>query len=104
MVYFVGAGCGAPDLITVRAARRIAEADVVLWSASLVTPECVKEHARADAELVDSSQLTHEQAVEIFRRAERDQMPTSTHAPSGAPPSRGTALTNPGSDSTAPTR
>ncbi|WP_263248947.1 precorrin-4 C(11)-methyltransferase [Saccharopolyspora rosea] len=73
-ISFIGAGPGAADLITVRAARRIAEADVVLWSASLVTPECVKEHARADAELVDSAQLSHEQAVEIFRRAERDRL------------------------------
>lgn len=73
-ISFIGAGPGAADLITVRAARRIAEADVVLWSASLVTPECVKEHARADAELVDSAQLSHEQALEIYRRAERDRL------------------------------
>ncbi|MDR7300672.1 precorrin-4 C11-methyltransferase [Haloactinomyces albus] len=73
-VSFIGAGPGAADLITVRGARHIAEADIVVWAASLVTPECVQEHARADAELVDSSRLTHEDAVEIYRRAERDRL------------------------------
>ncbi|QUH04445.1 precorrin-4 C(11)-methyltransferase [Saccharopolyspora erythraea] len=73
-VSFVGAGPGAADLITVRGARRIAEADVVVWTASLVAPECIQEHARTDAELVDSSRLTHEEAVEIYRRAERDRL------------------------------
>lgn len=73
-ISFIGAGPGAADLITIRAARRIAAADVVVWSASVLAPECVREHARPDAELVDSSQLTHEQAVEIFRRAERDRL------------------------------
>ena len=73
-ISFIGAGPGAADLITVRAARRIAEADVVVWSASVLAPECVREHASADAELLDSSQLTHEQAVEVYRRAERDAL------------------------------
>ncbi|WP_309501130.1 SAM-dependent methyltransferase [Saccharopolyspora gloriosae] len=73
-ISFIGAGPGAADLITVRAARRIAEADVVVWSASVLAPECVREHANADAELLDSSQLTHEQAVEVYRRAERDKL------------------------------
>lgn len=73
-ISFIGAGPGAADLITVRGARRLAEADIVLWAASLVMSECVREHAAADAELIDSSRLTHEQAVEIFRRAERDRL------------------------------
>ncbi|WP_010306217.1 precorrin-4 C(11)-methyltransferase [Saccharopolyspora spinosa] len=73
-ISFIGAGPGAADLITVRGARRIAEADIVVWAASLVAPECIQEHARSDAELVDSSRLTHEQALEIYRRAERDKL------------------------------
>ena len=66
---FVGAGPGAADLITLRGARRIAEADVVIWAASLVMEECVTEHARADAELVDSSQIAHEDVLALYRRA-----------------------------------
>ncbi len=73
-VSFVGAGPGAADLITLRGARRINDADVVLWSASLVPAECVREHARADAELVDSTRLGREELVEIYRRAERDRL------------------------------
>ena len=39
MVHFVGAGCGAVDLITVRGARLLSEADVVIYAGSLVNPE-----------------------------------------------------------------
>jgi precorrin-4/cobalt-precorrin-4 C11-methyltransferase len=68
-VSFVGAGPGAADLITLRGARRIGAADVVIWAASLVMPETVTEHARPDAELVDSSQITHEDVLALYRRA-----------------------------------
>ncbi|MDN5749860.1 MAG: precorrin-4 C(11)-methyltransferase [Pseudonocardia sp.] len=68
-ICFVGAGPGAADLITLRGARRIAEADVVIWAASLVMEECVTEHARADAELVDSSQIAHDDVLALYRRA-----------------------------------
>ena len=71
-VSFVGAGPGAADLITVRGAKRIAEADIVVWAASLVDPECVREHARPEAELVDSSLITHEDVLEVYRRAHRE--------------------------------
>ena len=39
MVYFVGAGSGAPDLITVRGQRLIHQADVIIYAGSLVNPE-----------------------------------------------------------------
>jgi precorrin-4/cobalt-precorrin-4 C11-methyltransferase len=70
-VTFVGAGPGAPDLLTFRAARVIGEADVVVWAASLVRPE-VLEHARADAEVVDSSALSMEDVLVIYERAARE--------------------------------
>ncbi|MFC3893508.1 cobalt-precorrin-4/precorrin-4 C(11)-methyltransferase [Lentzea rhizosphaerae] len=68
-VSFVGAGPGAADLITLRGARRIAEADVVVWAPSAVDAECVREHARADAELVDFSRVTQEEITDLYRRA-----------------------------------
>ncbi|HWC79204.1 MAG TPA: precorrin-4 C(11)-methyltransferase [Pseudonocardiaceae bacterium] len=71
-VSFIGAGPGAADLITVRGARRIAEADIVVWAASLVDPDCIREHARPEAELVDSSLITHEDVIEVYRRAARE--------------------------------
>ncbi|WP_330273186.1 cobalt-precorrin-4/precorrin-4 C(11)-methyltransferase [Lentzea sp. NBC_00516] len=68
-VSFVGAGPGAADLITLRGARRIAEADVVIWAPAAVDLECVREHARADAELVDFSRVTPEEITDVYRRA-----------------------------------
>lgn len=38
MVHFVGAGCGAPDLITLRGRRLLEEADVIIYAGSLVNP------------------------------------------------------------------
>jgi len=73
-VSFVGAGPGAADLITLRGARRIAEADVVIWAASLVMEECITEHARADAELVDSSKIAHEDVLALYRRAAAEHL------------------------------
>ncbi|ASU78170.1 hypothetical protein CDG81_07485 [Actinopolyspora erythraea] len=74
LISFVGAGPGAADLMTLRAARRISEADIVLWSPSVVSPECVREHARADAELVDTGSVDQREVHEIYRRAERERL------------------------------
>ncbi|HEY3752659.1 MAG TPA: precorrin-4 C(11)-methyltransferase [Pseudonocardiaceae bacterium] len=73
-VSFIGAGPGAADLITLRGAKRIAEADIVVWAASLVDPECIREHARQDAEVIDSSRITHDDVLEIYRRAFSQQL------------------------------
>ena len=68
-VVFVGAGPGAADLITLRGAARIAAADIVIWAASLVTEELIRDHARSDAEIIDSSQLPMEGVLPIYERA-----------------------------------
>ncbi|MCX4879889.1 MULTISPECIES: precorrin-4 C(11)-methyltransferase [unclassified Streptomyces] len=70
-VTFVGAGPGAADLLTFRAARAIAEADVVIWAASLVQAE-VLEHAREGAEILDSATMSLEDVVAVYERA-RDE-------------------------------
>jgi len=70
-VVFVGAGPGAADLLTLRAARAIGAADVVIWAASLVHPD-VLEHARPDAEIVDSSALPMEGVLPYYERARRE--------------------------------
>ena len=67
-VWFVGAGPGAADLLTLRAAAVIAAADVVIWAASLVHPDVLR-HARPDAELVDSAQLPLEGQLALYERA-----------------------------------
>jgi precorrin-4/cobalt-precorrin-4 C11-methyltransferase len=70
-VWFVGAGPGAADLLTLRAARVIAEADLVVWAASLVHGD-VLQHARADAEVVDSARLPLEEVRSLYERAARE--------------------------------
>jgi precorrin-4/cobalt-precorrin-4 C11-methyltransferase len=67
-VWFIGAGPGAPDLLTLRGARLIGEADVVVWARSLVN-EGVLEHARPDAEIVESTTIPLEGVREIYERA-----------------------------------
>jgi precorrin-4/cobalt-precorrin-4 C11-methyltransferase len=67
-VTFVGAGPGAADLLTFRAARAIAGADVVIWAASLVH-EDVLAHARPDAEILDSASMSLEDVVAVYERA-----------------------------------
>lgn len=68
-ISFIGAGPGAADLITLRGARRIAEADIVVWSPTVVDADCVREHATAEAELIDCSRVGHEQILDVYRRA-----------------------------------
>lgn len=70
-VTFVGAGPGAADLITVRGARALQAADVVVWAASLVAAEVLR-YAPDGAEVVDSATLTLESTVDIYRRAAAD--------------------------------
>ena len=70
-VVFVGAGPGAPDLITVRGAKTIQEADIVIWASSLVHPSIIAP-ARRDALIVDSASATLEDLQPYFVRA-RDE-------------------------------
>ena len=60
-VYFVGAGPGDPELITVKGQRLIEEADLIIYAGSLVNPELLD---GLKAELVDSSQLSLERTTE----------------------------------------
>lgn len=69
MVHFVGAGSGAADLITVRGARLLREADVVIWAGSLVNPELLS-YCKKDCEVFDSARLTLEEVIEIIKNAE----------------------------------
>ncbi|MBC6449327.1 SAM-dependent methyltransferase [Actinokineospora xionganensis] len=68
-VYFIGAGPGAADLITLRGASRIGEADLVVYSPAVIDPVWLREHTKAGAELVDSSRATPEEIVEHYRMA-----------------------------------
>ena len=69
MVHFVGAGCGAPDLITVRGARLLEEADVVIYAGSLINQELLQ-YTKEGCELHDSARMTLEQVLAVIREAE----------------------------------
>lgn len=70
-VAFVGAGPGAPDLLTLRAVRVLEQADVVIWARSLVDG-AILGHARPDAELMASDDRTLEDVVAVYARAASD--------------------------------
>lgn len=70
-VTIVGAGPGAADLLTYRAGRAIAEADIVIWAASLVQEEVLQD-AREDAEILDSAKMSLEDVIAVYERALRD--------------------------------
>ncbi|MDA8275645.1 MAG: precorrin-4 C(11)-methyltransferase [Actinomycetota bacterium] len=65
MISFVGAGPGAPDLITLRGRDRLAAADVVVWASSLV-PEAILAHARPGAVVHDSKTMTLEDVLAVY--------------------------------------
>lgn len=65
MIHFVGAGPGAPDLITVRGMRLIEEADVIIYTGSLVNPDLLK-YAKKDPEIYNSASMTLEEVIEIM--------------------------------------
>ena len=71
MVHFVGAGCGAPDLITVRGSRLISQADVIIYAGSLVNPQLL-EGAKASCRIVDSARMTLEEVIGEIRNAEAE--------------------------------
>jgi precorrin-4/cobalt-precorrin-4 C11-methyltransferase len=65
IISFVGAGPGAPDLITLRGADRLVRADVVIWASSLV-PEALLIHAQSGAEVHDSATMTLEDVLAVY--------------------------------------
>jgi precorrin-4 C11-methyltransferase len=67
-VWFIGAGPGAPDLLTIRGARLIGKADVVIWARSLVN-ERVLEHSRPGAEIIESTTIPLEEVRKLYERA-----------------------------------
>lgn len=69
MVYFVGAGTGAVDLITVRGMRLLEQADVIIYAGSLINPELLQ-YAKNTCEMHNSAKLTLEEVIAIMQQAE----------------------------------
>lgn len=68
-VYFIGAGPGAPDLITLRGATILARVSTVLYAGSLV-PTAVLVHCKPGTELIDTAKLDLEQQEACYRAAQ----------------------------------
>ena len=62
MVHFVGAGCGAADLITLRGMKLIENADTLIYAGSLVNPELL-EFARKDCRILNSAEMTLDEVI-----------------------------------------
>ena len=73
-VWFLGGGPGASDLLTVRAARVLGEADVVIWGQSLLSEETVREYAPAKAELLPWPPAAMPDIYAVYDRAVRDDL------------------------------
>ena len=72
MVYFVGAGTGAADLITVRGAKLLEMADVIIYAGSLVNPELLK-YAKEDCIIYNSAKMTLDEVIDVMRLTEEEQ-------------------------------
>ena len=67
-VYFVGAGPGDPDLITVKGRRLLSEADVVIYAGSLVNPALLAA-TRESCEIHNSASMTLQEVIEVMQKA-----------------------------------
>ncbi len=75
MINFVGAGCGAPDLITVRGMRLLEKADVIIYAGSLVNPDLL-EYAPDHCEIHNSAMMTLDEVISVMERAEAENKMT----------------------------
>ena len=69
MVHFIGAGPGGADLITVRGARLLGEADVIIYAGSLVNPALL-DYKKEGCQVYDSASMTLEQVIEVMKATE----------------------------------
>jgi len=75
MVHFVGAGSGAPDLITVRGQQLVMEADVIIYAGSLVNPALLDDK-KEGCLVFDSAKMTLEEVLDVMRDAEKKGLTT----------------------------
>lgn len=71
MIHFVGAGSGAPDLITVRGMKLLQEADVIIYAGSLVNPQLL-DYKKEDCQVYNSARMTLEEVLEVMLGAEEE--------------------------------
>ena len=67
-VYFIGAGPGDPELLTIKAGKIIKKADIIVYAGSLINKDIIKS-AKKNARLYDSSHMSLEEVLRVIRRA-----------------------------------
>lgn len=75
MVHFVGAGCGAPDLITIRGKKYVDSADCVIYAGSLVNPELLSD-VKPGCLIRNSAEMTLEEVMDVIRSCEKKGLTT----------------------------
>jgi len=68
-VYIIGAGPGDPDLITLKAAKALQKAEIIIYTGSLVNREVIKKFGRPEAEVYDSAGMTLEEVLAVIKKA-----------------------------------
>ncbi len=71
MIYFIGAGPGAVDLITVRGQKLLEAADVVIYAGSLVNPELLK-YCKKGTEIHNSAKMTLEEVLSVMKKSDSE--------------------------------
>ncbi|MEF9921504.1 MAG: precorrin-4 C(11)-methyltransferase [Anaerovoracaceae bacterium] len=71
MIYFIGAGPGAADLITVRGQKLLQTADVIIYAGSLVNPALL-DYAKEGCQIFDSAKMTLEEVIEVMLENSKD--------------------------------
>jgi len=72
MIYFIGASCGDPDLITVKGMKILQKADAILYTGSLV-PKEVLSWCKDDAILVDSQGMKYQEIFDFLVQHSQDE-------------------------------
>lgn len=75
MVYFVGAGSGAVDLITIRGANLLKKAEVIIYAGSLVNKELLG-YANKECKIYNSAKMTLEEVIHTIELAEKEGLTT----------------------------
>lgn len=71
MIFFIGAGPGDPELITVKGKKKLQEADIIVYAGSLVNAELL-EYAKDSCKVYNSANMTLEEVVEVMEKGEKE--------------------------------
>lgn len=75
MIYFVGAGPGAVDLITLKGHKLLSEADLVIYAGSLVNKELLN-YTKENCQIYSSASMTLEEVIDVMKEATKENKMT----------------------------